>query len=600
MILNALYDLYKRLRDDPDISIDMPGLSKAKVAFELVLSSDGALYGVTDLRVQQGKKLQPVEMMVPFQVKRTSGDCAYILCDKADYLLGIGAEGAPTGDSLRRFSLSKAQHEKALTGVPGAEPVLAFFRTWKPEEALSNPHLKERFADLASGALMVFRVVGENARVHEKDAVAAAAGCFMEGEAKTDTAFCLVTSEKTQVSQVHSSIKGVRGAQTFGAALVSFNCDAFTSYGKAQSVNAPVSAEAARGYVAALNWLLADPKHRVQLGDATTVFWSEEPAAEPMMAELIGQSLDAGGNGESDETRQKMEDILTRVALGAHIDENLLGFSPETRTYILGLAPNNSRLVVRFWHRDSFGSLVRRVAQHHADMALVRQYESQDQFIPLPRLLTQMAPRGDLDRLPCALTGGLMRAIFTGGLYPEGVFAALIGRIRANDGGTDARGNPLNPVNYARVTLIKAVLARRARILKNTEEECLTMNLNQSADTAYRLGRLFALLEKAQQDANPGINATIRDRYFATASASPVAAFPILLRLSQHHIKKSEFGFAIDRRIQDVMNGIDEFPAHLTLEQQGRFMLGYYHQRQDLYTKKPDNAKGEEGNGEGN
>lgn len=599
MILNALYDLYKRLRDDPTITIDMPGLSKAKVGFELVLTPDGALSGVTDLRVQQGKKLQPMEMMVPFQVKRTSGDCAYLLCDKVDYLLGIGAEGMPTEDSLRRFSLSRVQHEKALTGVLGAEPVLAFFSTWKPEEAIANPHLKERFADLAS-VLIVFRVAGESARVHQKDAVTAAAGGFMEGEAKTDSAFCLVTGEKTQVSQVHSSIKGVRGAQTFGAALVSFNCDAFTSYGKAQSVNAPVSTDAARGYVAALNWLLADPKHHLQLGDATTVFWSEEPAAESMMAELFGQSFDAGGSQESDETRQKMQDILTRVALGAHVDESLLGFPPETRTYILGLAPNNARLVVRFWHRDSFGSLVRRVMQHHADMALVRQYESQDRFIPLPRLMTQMAPRGDLDRLACALTGGLMRAIFTGGPYPEGVLAALIGRIRANDGGTDVRGNPLNPVNYARVSLIKAVLARRARIQKNTEEECLTMSLNQSADTAYRLGRLFALLEKAQQDANPGINATIRDRYFATASASPVAAFPILLRLSQHHFKKSEFGFAIDRRIQDVMNGIDAFPAHLSMEQQGRFMLGYYHQRQDLYTKKPDNAKGEENNGQGN
>ena len=448
---------------------------------------------------------------------------------------------------------------------------------------------------------MVFRLSGESKRIHEKPSITDAVVNITQGKGKTSHGFCLVTGEKAEVPLVHNAVKGVHNAQPCGAALISFTPSAFTSYTKEQSVNAPVSVDAARGYVAALNWLLAGRDHRVQLGDATTVFWAEAPEAEPLMNALFSRNFDAAEGGEGpDPSRQKLYDILTRVSRGARIDESLLGFPPDTNTYILGLAPNNSRLVVRFWHRDSFGNLVGRIARHFQDLSIVRQFETQKEYPDVYDLLVQMAPRGDMDRLPCALTGGLMRAILTGGPYPEGVYAAILERIRANDGGKDAKGNPLNPVGYVRAAMIKAVLTRKARIQKQTEEECLTMSLNQTNDTGYRLGRLFALLEKAQQDANPGINATIRDRYFATASASPVAAFPILLRLSQHHIKKSEFGFAIDRRIQDVMNGIDVFPAHLNLEQQGKFMLGYYHQRQDLYTKKPGNTKGEEIHDEGN
>jgi CRISPR-associated protein Csd1 len=227
-------------------------------------------------------------------------------------------------------------------------------------------------------------------------------------------------------------------------------------------------------------------------------------------------------------------------------------------------------------------------------MAIVRQYESQRAYPTPYDLLIEMASRRDMDRLPDALTGGLMRAILTGALYPEGAYAAVLERIRAG-GEKDRNGNPLNPVNYARASMIKAALVRKARILNNSEEECLTMSLNTSAtDIGYRLGRLFAVLEKAQQDANPGINTTIRDSYFATASASPGAVFPILIRLAQHHIRKSDFGFVSDLRIQDVLSGVETFPPRLDVDEQGRFILGYYHQRQDLYTKKAESTKEEE------
>ena len=594
MIISALYALYGRLRDDPDVEIDVPGMSKAKVSFELLLSPDGELKDVVDLRRQDKSKFFPREMMVPQQNKRTSGDNPYLLCDKAEYLLGMGPDGQPSEASRRRFRASCQLHENALEAVAEAQSVLRFFQRWNPEDALKYPELSGRVEELSAGGNLVFRVFGEGERVHDKPAVATAAGGFMEGAVKADNAFCLVTGQYGPVSQVHNSVKGVRGAQSSGASLVSFNCGAFISYGKEQSLNAPVSVEVARGYVAALNWLLSDRSHKVQLGDATTVFWAEAPQAESLLHKLFGQEYEEDRqDAESAKAREQLSDILTRLGRGYPVSEEMLGFDPDVKTFVLGLSPNNSRLSVRFWHVDSFGAMLRKAAQHYADMALVRQFESQEPFIPLPRIFKEMAPLGDVGKLPNTLTGGLMRAILSGGPYPEGVYAAMIGRIRVNDGGKDARGNSLNPVSYVRTALIKAVLARKARIHKNKEEECLTMCLNQATDTAYRLGRLFALLEKTQQDATPGINSTIRDRYFGTASASPMAVFPLLLRLNQHHIKKSEYGVVMDRRIQDVMGGIEAFPSHLNLEEQGKFMLGYYHQRQDLYTKKPDNAKGE-------
>lgn len=594
MIISALFELYCRLGDDQEVDIDYPGMSKVKVSYELVITSDGELKDFIDLRRQEKSRLLPVEMMVPQQNKRTSGDSPYLLCDKAEYLLGMGVNGEPSETSLRRFTLSRRLHEKALANVAEAMPVLRFFQRWNPEKFMNNPELKDRAIELASGGTLVFRNFGETERIHDKPDVAVAAGDFMIGLAKTNKAFCLVTGQNTLVSKVHNSVKGVLGAQSSGASLVSFNCDAFTSYGKEQSINAPVSVDIARGYVAALNWLLADRKHKVQLGDATTVFWAEVPKAESLLSKMFGQDYEEDRHDvESCKAMEKLNYILTCIGQGRHVSEEMLGFSPGAKCYVLGLSPNNSRLFVRFWHVDSFGSMIRKVAQHHADMSIVRQYENHEEFIPLHHILREIAPLGDIDRLPNTMTGGLVRAILSGGPYPEGVYAALIERVLLNDGGKDTSGNRLNPLNYIRISVIKAVLLRKVRIQKNAKEECLSMSLNQSTDTAYRLGRLFALLEKTQQDANPGIKITIRDHYFGTASASPMAAFPQLLRLNQHHIKKSDYGVWMDRRIQEVIGGIEAFPNHLNLEEQGKFMLGYYHQRQDFFMKKPEMAKGE-------
>jgi CRISPR-associated protein Csd1 len=243
--------------------------------------------------------------------------------------------------------------------------------------------------------------------------------------------------------------------------------------------------------------------------------------------------------------------------------------------YILGLAPNASRLSVRFRHVLEYGKLIDKISQHYIDMLIVKSYPSDPDFISIRMILKEIAPLGDAKRISPLLGGVVMRAILTGRPYPQGLLQSVLLRIRADQ-----------TVNYLRAAVIKACLVRNRRYQINEREVDITMALDeQNTNVAYRLGRLFAVLEKAQQDANPGLNATIKDRYFGAASATPRSVFPILLRLTQHHIAKAEYGRNMDKRIEEVMSGIDNFPPHLNLEKQGLFVLGYYHQRKALYTK---------------
>jgi CRISPR-associated protein Csd1 len=263
---------------------------------------------------------------------------------------------------------------------------------------------------------------------------------------------------------------------------------------------------------------------------------------------------------------------------------DLEGYDPNVKFYVLGLSPNAARISVRFFYADSFGKIVERIKQHYDDMRIEKQYPNEFDAIAVWQILKETAARGESKNIPPAFSGGLMRAILSGGMYPIGVYQGIISRI-----GVD------KVINRNRAAFIKAYLQRKSRINKNKKEGGIKMSLNtEEKNTGYCLGRLFALLEKAQLDASPGINATIKDRYFGTASASPRAIFPILLRLAQHHISAAEYGRFVDKQIEEIMKDIKEFPPHLTLDDQGMFMLGYYHQRNALYEKKDKENKKEE------
>ena len=586
-MINALCECYDRLLADENSGVSRPGYSRAKVSFALLISKSGELLDIIDLRIEKGKKLVSRDMNVPEQVKRSSGVAANFLCDNSKYVLGLDQKDK----KLRVMKAHEAfvqLHEEILGGHrdEGAEAVLKFLRNWDMENADKHPKIVEVIDGLLEGGNLVLRLERDENYIQERSEVMKVWASHIVGQSSEISGQCLITGQILPIAKLHPNIKGVVGAQSSGASLVSFNQDSFTSYGKDQSYNAWISENATFGYTTALNWLLNSEKHRLRIGDTTTVFWAER-STDGLEEDLLGALFYPASEGDKkgeDEQRQVardpqtvklVQDILTKVRKGELVSKELIGVDTDVKFYILGLAPNASRLSVRFWHVLEYGKLLDKISQHYIDMLIVKSYPSDPDFISIRMILKEIAPLGDAKRISPLLGGVVMRAILTGMPYPQTLLHSVLLRIRADQ-----------TVNYVRSAIIKACLVRNMRHHTNEREVDITMALDvQNTNVAYRLGRLFALLEKAQQEANPGLNATIKDRYFGAASATPRSVFPILLRLTQHHIAKAEYGRNMDKRIEEVVSGIDNFPSHLNLEKQGLFVLGYYHQRKALYTK---------------
>lgn len=595
MIIDALYAHYQALVERPDAGVPKQGFAKVPVTFAFNLSRNGDLLDVIPLANKKGKRWIPVEMEVPEPPKRSgTGVTPSFLCDNSMYIIGNDTKGKPDR-SLSAFKASRDLHLQVLGNLDdeGAQAICRFFETWDPANGAHHHAFRTMWEDVLSGGNIVFRLDGSPGYIHERPSIRAAwLKHRFQSSDEIQNGQCLVTGKEAPIARIHPNIKGVRGAQTSGAALVSFNLNAFTSYGKSQNFNAPISEAAAFGYTTVLNHLLSSPKNRLQLdGNTTAVFWSERPDGvreENLMAQLLDfseEDTDVGsddgtGSGEDLATTELVRDVMERVRTGRPIDFDAIHVDPDSRFFILGLSPNASRISVRFWQADTFGNMVCRIAQHHADLAIVQPNYETRPFISVRSILRETAPQRDWERVPPLLAGGLMRSILTGLPYPQGLYTAIISRMRAD-----------HEVNYVRAAVIKAALTRSQRFRGGNypglnQEVKLTVCLDEKNNNrGYRLGRLFAVLERVQQEANPGLNATIRDRYFGAASATPRAVFPQLLRLAQHHVSKATYGGLSDRLIEEILSELDDFPTHLSLEDQGLFMLGYYHQRQAFYQK---------------
>jgi len=586
-MIDALYECYDRLLADENSGVSRPGFSSAKVSYALMLSETGDLLGVVDLRVEKGKKLISREMNVPEQVKRSSGVAANFLCDNSKYVLGLDQKDKKER-VINAHEAFVQLHEEILGGVQdeGADAVLNFLRNWDVKTADKHPKLLEVMDGVLEGGNLVFRLEQDDKYIQERAEVMQAWSRYHLDQSSEISGQCLITGQILPIAKLHPNIKGVMGAQSSGASLVSFNKDSFTSYGKEQSYNAWISENATFGYTTALNWLISSEKHRMRIGDTTTVFWAERSTdglEEDLLGALFYPASEDDKKGEDEpgqvtrdpQTVKLVHDIFNKIRKGELVSKELTGVDPDVKFYILGLAPNASRLSVRFWHVVEYGKLLDKISQHYIDMAIIKSFPNEPDFISIGTILKESAPLGDAKRISPLLGGVVMRSILTGMPYPQALFTSILSKIRADQ-----------TVNYVRAAIIKGCLARNQRYHDKEREVDITMALDeQNTGVAYRLGRLFALLEKAQQDANPGLNATIKDRYFGAASATPRSVFPILLRLTQHHIAKAEYGRNMDKRIEEVMSGIENFPSHLNLEKQGLFVLGYYHQRKALYTK---------------
>ncbi len=610
MILQALATYYDRLLDDQDVAISRPGFSREKISFELLLDPDGKLLQINDLREAppKGKKLLPRLVEVPQPVKRTAGVAANFLWDNSAYVLGADAKGKPERAREQLEAFKKLVHDigDALDDS-GMQAVLRFLDTWNPEQA-SELEVWEELA----GTNLIFRLAGEECYVHQRQAVRQAWLCQWQQCSAENYAMCLVTGRNTPIARLHPSIKGVRGANSSGASLVSFNLDAFTSYNKEQSYNAPVGEAAAFAYTTALNHMLArdslqqeqlsktvadarraaygdklPPRKKTLLvGDATTVFWTKErtDAESDLLAlfDLSESPEDAEKSAHDTAIIQRLRDVIRAVRDGREVTWG--EDTGDTEFYVLGLSPNVARLSVRFWLVSSVGDMAARIGQHFADLEIEKSSPKNPSFPSLWHLLLETAPQRKTDNIPPNLGGELMRAILTGAAYPESLRTRIIGRIRADQ-----------QVGYVRAAILKAFLSRKQRNTSTPGRETnreVSVSLDpNNTEIGYLLGRLFAVLEKAQQDALPGLNATIKDRFFAAASATPRSVFPRLIRLAQHHIAKSEYGYVTDRLLAKVAERMDAgtgFPAHLNLDGQSLFALGYYHQRNDNFRANDD------------
>jgi CRISPR-associated protein Csd1 len=591
MILEALAHQYQRLieRDEPGLS--PYGYSPEKISYAIVLSADGEPVDVVNLLDTSGKKPVPQSMSVPQPEKRTSGIKSNFLWDKTSYVLGVSASSKRTAEEHEAF---KAAHSRVLTGEadPGLSALLKFLAKWTPERFASAP-----FSTDMLDANVVFKLDGERQYLHQRPAAQTVRARLLgpaeePGASASATQCCLVSGEMAEVARLHPAIKGVNGAQSSGASIVSFNLEAFNSYGKSQGDNAPVSEQSAFAYTTVLNHLLRRDPHnrqRLSVGDASVVFWAEAKDADQAQSseDLLAALLNPDSKSDDGQEAEKIRHVMEVVAKGRPLAELNPKLDEGTRMFVLGLAPNASRLSIRYWLCDTLGELIQRLRQHALDLDLA---PSPWKTAPsVWRLALATAPsRGDppkakADDVPPLLAGELMRAILTGGHYPQSVLTNVVMRMRSD-----------GDISGVRAALCKAVLNRDLRLShSNVSDKEVPVSLDvHSTNPGYLLGRLFAVLEGAQRLAlGSQVNATIRDRYYGSASATPALVFPVLLRNTQNHmsrIRKDKPGAAIniERDIQEVIDKLPgEFPKHLGMQDQGRFAIGYYHQAQVRFQK---------------
>jgi CRISPR-associated protein Csd1 len=615
MILQSLYNYYQILLKDDSLDIAPPGYSAANVSFALNLSSTGELLDIFPFTTKyfDGKKERERNyrrMIVPEQVKRSSGIAANFLCDNAAYVLGISdKEAKDTLYAQKRFEAFRELNTEILAKANNAvaRAVVAFLQKHDPQTARQHPVIARHLEALLEGGNIIFQVKGQN--VLDDPEIRSVWEEYKFGQEAVKMQ-CLVTGEIEPIARLHPSIQGVRDANPTGASLVGFNERAYESYNrmKGQGLNSPVSQRVASGYGVALNYLLSNqnPNRKIYLGDTTVVYWaeSENKSYASAFAALINPEFLEGESVEDQSARKEAEKKMGETAEKVQKVQALdiiklrVGLDDSTRFYVLGLASNAARLAVRFFLTEPFGVFAERIMQHYEDLKIEKEFANQPYYLSPYRILAEcvspkVTRRDDEVKSSWSLLGGaLIRSILMGAPYPEGLYTAILNRIR-HDSDEEKRNIK---INYVRAAYIKAHLLRKYRRQdQNPYQEALNMSLNESFNhPAYVLGRLFAVLERAQREAiGQNINATIKDRYFTSACATPASVFPTLLRLAHHWTAKAEYGGVSDRKIQDLLDMLEAepFPSRLTLDEQGIFVLGYYHQRAAFYSKNGEKAE---------
>lgn len=601
-ILAELAALYERMPDLP-----RPGYSREAISGEVVLNPDGSVADIKLLGAPDEKgKLRARRMDVPAAGKRASGILPNFLWDKSAYALGITAElderGKPLLDDLgnaipgqskrtaQEHDAFVVEHLERLESAesPGLIALRAFLENWAWKD-FSAGHYPAGILD----ANIVFRLTGDTSYLHNLPEVS-----DMLSVAEQEGPMCLVTGMQAPVTRLHPSIKGVMGAQSSGASLVSFNDLAYESHGKKQGDNAPVSEAAAFAYGTALNALLARGSgQNLRVGDTTVAFWVQ--AATPGQVD-VGNALFGGvlAPQDADAAQNKLAHDLAAIAKGQWQDAP--EYDPDTRVFVLGLAPNAARLSVRFWHPGHLQDFAQRITTFWSELQISPSpWTGKDGVERAPaawRLLYDVAAQGEAKNIPPQLGGALMRSILTGADYPRSLLSGVIGRLRVE--GTP----PDRASDGRRAAIIRAVLTR------NTKREVPMALDENSEDPAYVLGRLFGTFTYAERSyADRG--ATIRDKYMGGAAATPARIFPVLMKGYEHNRaglakaggQKTGAGVKAEKAVAAILAklpGSGTLPTFLPLEEQGRFFIGFYHQLSDFYQKAEDSILDDTPDGE--
>jgi CRISPR-associated protein Csd1 len=568
MILQALSEYYQRKSADPQTALAPYGFEEKLIPFLIVIDNDGKFLLFEDTREVQGKKAIARSFVAAQAIKKTSGVAANILWDPADYVLGVDTKGNPERTSKQVIAFRETIEKKLSAAIndDGLRAVLQFLNSLNTQSLGQDPHWNEI---VETNPVLTFRLASDSGIVFNRPKVMSAYKESLE-QSEGGGRACLVTGELDEISILHPSIKGVWGAQSSGSSLVSFNKDSFSSWGKSQGDNSPVGSAATFEYSTALNYLLrTNCPSRFQMGEVSVVCWAEK---ESDLESLIPNIFSDAPVDDPDANTTAVKNLINSVNNGSY--QNPDG---KQRFYVLGLSPNAARISVRFWQVGTVATFSEILGQWFKDLEIAGH---QDKVTPpIKALLRSTALLGKDENMPPTLIGETIRAILTGLPLPASLLQSVLKRIKAEQGA----------VTYYRAALLKALLNRNFRYRNEINQEVRMALDTQELRIGYRLGRLFAVLEKLQEDANPGLNSTIRDRYYSSASCTPKSVFGTLMRLHTHHLKKMQeqsWRVAAENNISAIISGITDFPSHLSLEDQGLFAIGYYHQRQERFTKK--------------
>ena len=588
MILQALVDYYEALAAQGRVA--KPGWGIAKISYALNLDKQGRLLNLISLKLtkQKGKKAVevPQSILLPEATKRTAGVAAQFLWDNAKYVLGLDASGKAER-SKQCFEAMAQQCQEILADAVGekATALKAFFASWQPEAAHENALLQPYMDDLLSSANLMFKVEGES--VEQDEEIRKAWDAYKSQQA-SDTAqgICLVTGKKAPVARLHPNIKGLYGAQSSGAALVAFNALAYESYEHKQGDNAPVSEYAAFAYTTALNTLLASERNYLRIGEMTVVFWAE--GADKDNEDVFDDVFSSENKIIED---ADLQGFFEKVSQGQAFSVKDYLVKPGNKFYILGLSPNAARISVRLFFVDTFGDFIRNYEQYFREFDIIKPSFDNRVNVPLWQILQETANKNSKDKAASPLlAGAVLRSILSGIKYPEALYQNTILRAKSDQDNPDKN---ITKISRIKAAIIKACLLRNYK----NNEEVVTVALNEECKKVpYVLGRLFAVLEDLQEKANPGINSTIKDRYFNSVCATPSVTFPLLTKLANTHLKKisAQRGTVIyfEKLIGELMNKLEvennAMPARLSLPEQGEFVLGYYHQVQKRFEKKEE------------